>query len=367
MTTAVFETATLADTIKKAARVAPAKGQAFDKAAGLVLDVAPDVTQVRATNLEIYYMEWVDSMKVEGDRAVWRVPAALFASVLGSLPIGTGKTVELRQDGNLLHMSSGRTKARFNLLDPEYYPIWTVFDPDNLVKANDLGGRIAQVSWAASGNAADVPWNGVHLDGQMAVATDRYRLATVPLAIPDLVHPVTVPGALLATVLKQTGEVDITVEGTQLLLMPDEHSQVRAVCYAQEYPPVQKIMRRDQPRQLQVHKSALVEMISRAQNFAGSDRTPILRLFIGQEEVAVMMSNHEVGMLGDVVDVTGYADHKRCEFKFTPKNLLDALNAAPNDEVVLAYDDEKKARTMRIDGGSGYEAWIAPRADTAGE
>lgn len=363
MTTAIFETATIADSVKKAARVAPAKGQAFDKAAGVILDVSSDVTVVRATNLEIFFMEWVDSISVEGDRAVWRLPAGLLAAVLGSLPIGSGKQVEFRQDGNLLHISSGRTKARFNLMDVAYYPIWTAFDPDNLVKAPDLGGRLGLVSWAASGNAADVPWNGVHLDGELAVATDRYRLACVPLAVPGLVQPVTVPGGLLASVLKQTGEVDITVEGQQLLLMPDEHSQVRAVCYAQEYPPVQKIMRRDQPSELKISKSALVEMIGRALNFAGSDRTPTLRLFIGQEEVAVMMANNEIGFLGDVIDVAGYATHKRCEYKFTPKNLMDALTTAPNDEVMIHYDSEKKG-VIRIDGGSGYEAWIAPRKDS---
>lgn len=364
MTTAIFETATIADTVKKAARVAPAKGQAFDKAAGVILDIAPDVSVVRATNLEIFFMEWVDTVSVEGDRVVWRLPALLLASVLGSLPIGSGKTVEFRQDGNLLHVASGRTKARFNLMDPQYFPIWTAFDPDKLVKASDLGGRIAQVSWAASGNTADVPWCGVHLDGQLAIATDRYRLAATPLPIPDLNSPVTVPGALLASVLKQTGEVDITVEGQQLLLMPDEHSQIRAVCFAQEYPAVQKIMRRDQPDSLTLKKSSLLEMMGRALNFAGSDRTPTMRLFIGQEEVAVMMANTEIGMLGDVVDVPGFAAHKRTEYKFTPKNLMDGLTNAPNEEVSLHYDQCKRGGVMRIDGGSGYEAWIAPRKDT---
>lgn len=368
MTTAVFETATIADSVKKAARVAPAKGQAFDKAAGVILDVAVDTIVVRATDLSIFYQEWVDAVSVEGDRSVWRLPAQLLASVLGSLPIGTGKTVVFEHKEKVLHLTSGRTKARFNLMDSEYYPIWTTFDPDNLVDAPELGGRLGQVSWAASGNVADAPWCGVHLDGTRAIATDRYRLASVPLAIPDLQRAVTVPGGVLASVLGKTGEVSIGIEEQQLLLMPDGTSQVRAVCFAQEYPKVGVILEKAQanPERVTIKKTGLIEMISRAQNFAGSDRSPMLRLFIGQEEIAVMMSNVEVGLLGDVVDVTGQAVHKRVEYKFTPKNLLDALTNAPNEEVTLGYNAEKST-VLYIDGGSGYEACVAPRASNSGE
>lgn len=354
--------------MKKAARVAPAKGQAFDKAAGVVLDLAADTSTIRATNLDVFYMEWIDAVEVEGDRIVWRLPAQLLASVLGSLPIGTGKTVVFEHKDNQVHLTAGRTKARFNLLDPEYYPIWTAFDPDDTVKAPDLGGRIAQVSWAASSNIADAPWCGVHLDGERAIATDRYRLASVPLAIPDLQRPVTVPGGLLSTVLSKTGEVSIAIQEQQLLVMPDEHSQVRSVCYAQDYPKVGVILERASanPDQVTLKKTALTEMILRAQNFAGSDRTPMLRLFIGQEEIAVMMANSEVGLLGDVVDVPGQCVHKRVEYKFTPKNLLDALNNAPNEEVTLKYNSEKST-VVYLDGGSGYEACVAPRASNSGE
>lgn len=368
MTTAVFETAAISDAIKKASRVAPAKGQAFDKAAGVVIDCSPESTIIRATDLQIFYQEWVDAVEVTGDRAVWRLPAQLLASVLASLPIGTGKTVTFEHKDNVLMMTAGRTKARFNLIDSQYYPIWTAFDPDSLIKATDLGGRIGQVSWAASNNVADAPWCGVHLNGQRAIATDRYRLASVPLEIPDLESPITVPGNLLRSVLNKTGDVEITVEERQLLIMPDEHSQIRAVCYAQEYPKADIILQRASanPDRLTVRKTQLIEMIMRAQNFAGSDRTPLLRIFIGQEELAVMMANTEVGLLGDVIDLPGQAVHKRVEYKFTPKNLLDALNNAPNEEVSLGYSKDKST-IFYIDGGTGYEACVAPRASSAGE
>lgn len=360
---AVFETATIADAVKKAARVAPAKGQAFDKAAGILLEIAPDVSTIKATNLEIFYTEWIDPVEVEG-MSTWRLPAQLLASVLGSLPIGSNRTVTFEQNDRVLKLSAGRTRAQFNLIDPEYYPVWLPFDPDDLIVVPDMGGRIAQVSWAASKNPAEAPFCGVHFNGDLAIATDRYRFSVAPLKV-ALERPVTIPGSTLTQVLNNTGEVSIGFDDRQMLVLPDEHTQIRCITYDQSYPKIDRVMKRDHPENVTLKKTELLEIINRALNFTGSDRTPTMRVYIGSEEIAVMMTNTEIGMLGDVVEVPGQATHKRLELKFTPKNLIDALTNAPNEEVTLCYDPEKPGN-FRIDGGSGYEAWIAPRKD-AGE
>jgi DNA polymerase III sliding clamp (beta) subunit (PCNA family) len=368
VTKVVFETATLADAIKKADRIAPSKGQAFDKAAGIVLNIDTDtgLVVVRATNLDLYSMEWVDTVSIEGETTMWRVPSALFARVLKDLPIGTGKEVVLEEktDGRvrMLHLTSGRTRAKFNLMVTDYYPEWEVFDPTGLMEVDDLGGRVAQIEWAAS-IKEEPPLAGVHIDGERVIACDRYRLAIAPLPIPDLVEPITVPSGLLSQVLKQTGGASIGVRDGQLLIMPDKTTQIKTVVYGAEYPPVERIMKRDHSHVLKVKKTPLIEIMQRAANFAGNDRFPILRVFFGQEEVAVMMNTQEVGALADVLEVPGYCDHKRFEVKFTPKNLLEALNAVPNDELELFYDTSDSMMIVRIDGGSGYEAWVMPRKD----
>lgn len=367
MTKVVFETATFADAIKKASRVSPSKGQAFDKAAGIVIDVDPssdDPITIRATNLQIFSTEWVDCVEAEGEPATWRVPSQLFTQVVSSLPIGSERTVTLEEKTNgritILHLSSGKTKARFNLMSVEYYPYWNVFDPDEMYPANDLGGRVAQVEWAAA-QGVEPPLCGISLDGEKVIATDRYRLAMSDLKIPDLKEPIVVPAGMLGTILKQTGEVSIGVEDGQLLIMPDEHTQIRAVVFDTQYPQVDRIARRDYPNILRVRKAAILEIMQRASNFAGSDRFPTLRVFFGKGEIAVMMDNNEVGLLGDVVDVPGYADHDRVEIKFTPKNIMDAITNSPNDEVEIGYDTSNAARIVYVNGGSGYECWVMPR------
>lgn len=366
MTRVTFETATLADAIRKAERIAPAKGQAFDKAAGIVLEVTDPTLPVvvRATNLELYSMEWVDTLDIEGEPVSWRIPSGPVAMVLASLSIGTGKTVELEEKvtgfSSQLHLSSGRTKARFNLLDPDYYPKWNAFDPDELATVNDLGGRLSLIEWATSKDMS--PITGVHLNGELAIATDKYRLAVTEMPIGALAEPVTIPAKILAQVLRQTGEVQFGVQGNMLLIMPDEHTQLRTVVIADKYPGIQRIMRREYEDSIEVKKEAVLEILSRANNFAGGDRIPSLKVFIGKEEFAVMMTNEEIGLLGDVLELPGQCTHDRYEVMFTPKNIIESITNCPNDKLTISYDKTDSKKLIWIDGGSGYECWVMPRS-----
>lgn len=372
MTKVVFETATIADAIRKADRIAPGKGKAFDKAAGIVIEVDPNnepAVIVRATNLDIYSMEWVDTLSVEGEARKWRLPSGLLAQLMGSLPIGSGTTVTLaevkdKKGHEVLQITtSGRTKVVFNMMRVEEYPHWSAFDPDNLYRADDLGGRLGLVEWAAAKSDNIVVLAGVHFDGERVMATDRYKFACTTMPIAQLDFPVTVPSGILGQVLKKTGEVSIGIEGGQLLIMPDEHTQIRTVLYGDEYPNVKRIMDREKPNTLKVRKAPMLDVIARASNFSGADRFPTLRVFIGQEEIAVMMTNEEIGLLGDVVEVAGQATHKRFEMKFNPDSLRDAITNSPSDEIEIGYDIEKPKGTLYVNGGSGYESWVMPRGD----
>lgn len=373
MTKAVFEVATLADAIKKADRVAPTKGSSFDKAAGIVItvDTANDLAVIRSTNLDIFRTEWVIALKSEGPNAEWRVPSKLFAGVIAGLPIGSGKniTLEEKSDGRnrILHITAGRTRAKFNLMKSDYYPQWETFSPDGLVEVADFGGRVGMVEWAHA-TADGPPLSGVHFTGSEVLACDRYRLAVTPLHITGLETPITVPAGILSSLLKQTGEIRVGVDSHgKLLIMPDDTTQIIAITYADEYPPVARIMNRDFPQHVKIRKEPFLEIANRASAFAGNDRFPILRVFLGREQLAVMMDTAEIGTLADVMDVPGYCDHPRFEAKFTPRNIIEAVTACPNDELHIYYDTTDPLRMFYIDGGSGYEVWVMPRKEVTAQ
>lgn len=367
MTRVVFENATFADAIRKADRVAPGRGRAFDEAGGIVLEVGgtDGLVIVRATNTDIFHTEWVTTLKVEGEPCKWRLPSNLIAGIMASLPIGTGKEVTLEEVQSGMHshlkLTSGRTVAKINLMDPTYYPKWETFNPDELKICKDLGGSVAMVEWAAA--KAEPPLSGVHFTGSEVLATDRYRLAVAPMVIENMPGEITVPAGILGQILKQTGEVRIGFTSNQMLIMPDDSTQIRVVIYGGDYPGVKRLMNRESPQTISVKKQGFLDIINRVVIAGGNDRLPTLKLFIGKEELAVMCEGQENNLIGDVLEIDGQALHDRIEVKFTPRNLTDALSKAPSESVTIGYDIEKPAGHMYVNGGSGYEVWVVTRAE----
>ncbi len=363
MTRVVFETATLADSIRKAASIAPGRaGDSFDKAAGIMIEVYPEQELVilRATDLLLWYMEWVGVLEVHGEPVRWRVPSKVFEAIISAFPLGSGKTVALEADGSSLKIESSRTRAKLRLIDPKSYPDWFAFPAEELKLVPEIGARIAQVEWAA---AKDVPSLGIRFTGTQIVATDKYRLAAVPLELEGVGEGITVPPSILSTILKRVGETRVGVTDTHLLLMPDDRTQVKIIRVGEHYPPIQKAMRRDHPNSVKFRKSHVIDAVNRATKI-GSDRFPVLRLIIGKEEFATFMAEEELGHIGDVVELSGQAQHDRIEIRVHPQNFTEALTNAPSEEVIFYYDIQKpKTVLLRIDGGSGYDAWLAPRGD----
>lgn len=369
MTRVVFETATIQDAIKKADRIAPKKGSAFDKASGILIEVSPAEMVpivIRATDTQVFYREWVDAIEAVGDPCVWRVPSIMLATVISALPIGSGKTVTFEQEGNLLHVTAGRRKARMALMDPAYYPNWAVFDPESLVSVADLGGRISQVSWAAAKAGGEIQFTGVNITGEEMIATDRYRLAKVPCPVP-VTAPITVPGEVFSSILKQTGETRMAVSGSQLWLMPDDTTQIISVIFDAEYPNVSKVMNRDRASHITLNKTQFADAIQAALGIVKQDRFPALFLNIGDEEVTLYLKDSERGDITDAIELPGQCVHETVTLIFTPRNILEAVLACPNEQITLGYDENKAYTILHVDGGSGYEAWVIPRKSAQGE
>ena len=367
-----FEVAALADSMNKAARIAPTKaGSAFDKAAGIVISTNTQLlpgndkevahVEIRATNLDVFYLEIVEAQEIEGD-GEWRLSSIILSSILSKLKIGTGKTVTLEDDGNEVVLKAGRVRARLRKMDPRYFPSWEPFNPDLLEMVPDLGARIQQADWAAD-KSAEPPLSGLHMDGEYIGATDRYRLCRVPCEAEPIYRPITVPAGIFSN-LTHLKDVAVGLDGNQLFMMPDTMTQIRTSIFDVEYPDLQKAMEKTPlPDSVKFKKEALLHMIELAEVFGQKERIPRLTLFIGDEELAVMMSDREEGLLGDVVELPGQCPHDRVKIFFTPKNIKEALMAAPSEEVALFYDNNKPGK-IRLDGGSGYEALVMPRRKT---
>lgn len=364
MTKITFENSTIKDVISKAARVAPSRGTAFDKAAGVLISIEHDgQVVVKATNTEIFYMEIVDTVSIEGGPLPhqWLIPSSLLDGVTSKLPITSGKTVTFDDEaGAQITIKSGRMVAKIRLMDSSYYPDWDPFEPAGLSPVSDFAARINQVQWAASRNDAP-PISGINLSGSHIAATDRFRVAITPCEIADLVDPITVPATIFTPLMKNLGEVSLGVEGSHLLVMPDEYTQIRAVIFEGQYPKLASLFKREEPNAIMVKKTPLIEMIERAMVMGATDRAPLLKLIVGESELAMFMEDREMGLLGDVYELPGQCTHERFYIGFTPDNLKNGVAASPNEDVSLYYSFGMPMKPVRIDGGSGYECLVMPR------
>lgn len=278
------------------------------------------------------------------------------------MPPKSGAQVKFTQDGKKILVQQARMKSSMNVIDDEAYPDWDMFDGSNLEVVQGLGQRVAMVEWAAGDG--DPPLSGVYLDGEHAYATDRYKLVRVPCKI-NIKKPIIIPSGILGQCLKSMGDTGMGVSGTQLLLAPDDWTQLRTVIYDMAYVPVKMLFdTMKYELKIEINKSELLDKLNRAGSYTGAERNPVITTYWGRGEIAVVMQNAEIGLFGDVVELPGQLDHKRVINHFTPKYLIDSLNNAPDEKVELHYDatetNPKIAKSIKIVSGI-YECIVMKR------
>lgn len=373
MAKVVFETATLIEAVRRAGSLAPTKGAAFDKAAGITLEVLPGEKEVlfRATDDITFMTHWVKPTSIEvSTDTVWRLPSGPFSGVASKLR-PSGQTL-LEQDGNGLNLTSGRTKVRLQLMDPKTYPRWDVFDEDELVPIESIGTAIRSVQWAAN-DSVDGAIDGVHFDGEYAVATNRYRVCRYPMKIGGLPEGgITIAPQSAKSIAEMKGEVRFGTDGHQAFFMPDDDTQIRATMYGDQFPEPKMVYSVEYTDKIHLQAPDFIRMIDLTDQIMAGDRsTPSLRFYIGKQQIAVIAANDEVGQVRDILDVPGQATHDhRVEIKVSPVELSKALNNGEGNNVTFNYNSGieyvgtgkqgRIKRVLRVDKDGGYQAWVLP-------
>jgi DNA polymerase III sliding clamp (beta) subunit (PCNA family) len=240
------------------------------------------------------------------------------------------------------------------------------FDEDKLVNVPGFAARIAQVAWAVDSEV--IPYTGIHIDGKHLIATDRYRVATVPLDVP-VDEPITVPLSVLTDVAKNAADARLAVvdngSGPSLHVMPTDHAQVTATIYDIPYPDVQgrfDLFKTHHDQSFKVNRELLMKAINRMLVLVKSERYPRMKLTIGQKRLHILINVEDVGEMEDEVSVLEGADHPDCVITFTPNYFLDGMSHAGTQDVTMHYvANDKNEVPVLFDDGKGYNSWIVPR------
>lgn len=361
MTSIVCETATLADAIMKAARVAPNKGAAFDKASGILMEVRPSRPSplyVKSTDLEVTYLQRVSVLSSEGDDVNWRIPSQLVSGIMSSLPLGSGQQVTMRDEGNDVIIESGSSVAHLRTYAAEYFPTITPFTPADMAEVEDLPRRLAQVAWATDPAASVLA--GVNIDGTFLSGCDRYVLAQVPCVVP-VNRPITVPLSAVAGLLKNVGSVALRATDDRLQLMPDEDTQIACTILREEYPKVNGIKRDQFGCEFTAPRERVVDVLNRMMVLGRGERYMFLNVSVGAGEIALAMTVEDTGHMQDAITVAGGIgpDDEPYEFTVAPDKLSHALNASARADIKFRCGPNAST-VFQVTDDAGLEVWISP-------
>jgi DNA polymerase III sliding clamp (beta) subunit (PCNA family) len=356
----LVETATFADAVQQAARVAPSKGAAFDKAAGILFEVVADGTalRIRSTDLESTFERTIPLVEGMFDAPVFRLPSQVLAGFLMQLELGDGFNTEITlDDSSRVAIQSGTTHAKFRTIDPESFPRVEV-DPDfdSFVAVPEFAKRVKQVAWCVARDTA--PLTGVYLNGKGMVACDRSRAAQVPCVIP-LDHPITAPLTALSGVLSATDEVRLGGVGDRLVIVPEPETIITSTIYTERYPDVDRLWASTAActERVEFDPKEMLSVLSRILVLCRGERYPVMTLSFAKHAMVLDMEVEDLGQVTDEVPCSTNFD-EMFVMRFTPTNFVDALGAMNYGK--LAFE-RNPAKPIKLWDDDGFETIMMPR------
>jgi len=287
------------------------------------------------------------------------IPARLFAEILQKLE---GGRVDVEFEEADARIQGGRFAMTLRTLSAAEFPRLPEVAAEGVrVDAAAFAEALRQVVPGASKDDARPILTGVLLtaspDGLRLVATDSYRLALRDLQGVSMLaegQKVLVAAKGLGEVQRLltsvgTGEIDVVL-GEREVVFRVGTTEVTTRLIEGEFPNYQQLIPSGYPNRLTVGRDALQAAVNRVRLVGGGkDQAPI-RLGMSAEGLELSANAQDVGEAHEAVE----AKYEGTELTvaFNSQFLLDGIDAAATDEVVIESIDPLKPAVMKaMDSG----------------
>jgi DNA polymerase-3 subunit beta len=321
---------------------------------------------VTGTDLELTIRTRVPVTVADGGSAV--LPARLASDVAKSLEPGS---VEIEIEGEEARIASGRSQFALRTPPVDDFPVVAAPSGDAVgVAAGELADALRQVVMAASKDEARIILTGVLMaaeaGGLRLVATDSYRLAVRDLPEATVLtegQEVLVPSKALRELVQfLAGAEEVTVRiGTRevtFLLSTSESTTIELSTRLIEgnFPNYRQLIPGGYPNRLRVARDTMLDAVKRVKLVA-TDNTPV-RIQQSAEGVELHAVRQDVGKAVEEID----ADYEGEDLTvaFNPDYLIEGVEAAPGDEVVLETNDAQKPAVLRSTAGRDFLYLLMP-------
>ncbi|HEV2369587.1 MAG TPA: DNA polymerase III subunit beta [Acidimicrobiales bacterium] len=353
---------TLAEALSTAGR-AVSRTAALQALAGLRLAVEGDQLQVAGCDLDLTIET---TTKVSGtSEGVVVAPARLLADIVRSLDPGA---VSVESADEELQVTAGRAEFSVRTFNPDDFPRLPPREGQTTaVVAAEFADALRQVVPAAATDDNRPMLTGVLLtsesgQGLRMVATDSYRLAKRELPTTTMLaegQKVLVPARALAELQRILSSSDsLTVR----LGANDAGFEVGSVVLTTrliegEFPNYNQLIPQSSPNRLVVPAAALVEAVRRMRLLVREATTPV-RIALRSDGIELSVATPDVGQAKE--DLDAKYEGSEMVIAFNPAYLVEAVEAAGGDEVVVEMIDALKPAVIRPVEGQDYVHLLMP-------
>jgi DNA polymerase-3 subunit beta len=289
-----------------------------------------------------------------------RLPVSTEADGTAVLPRLLGEIVRLLEPGAIVvevkddeaTISSGRSEFQLRLLPADQYP--RISQPGGEpveVPGPMLAEALKRVVPAASRDDHRMILTGVQFEaeaeGLRLVATDSYRLALDDLPGQHLLAQDTrclIPARALQELQRIIGDGPVAVTlGEREVAFQVGVTRLTTRLIEGDFPNYRQLLPSEYPNRLVIDRERFAEAVRRVR-LLGRDGTPV-RLTLSAEGVELSATAQDVGHAHESID----AEYSGADLTvaFNPEFLLDGINAASGEQVVLDSVDALKPATLR--------------------
>lgn len=329
----------------------------------LLLEAYADGVRVTGTDGDLRITAVIEGATVDEPGSV-AVSGKLLTDLVKAAP---ADVVKLEVVEESLTVASGRMRSSLRLTDAEDFPIGRTLKGDTAeIGTSALFGAIGQVAPSASDDSARPILTGVlcesSSDGMRLVATDSYRLSVkeLPKVAFAEADSVIIPARALeeaAKLFEGDEALSVTLDRDAVEFANDAAS-LRTNLIQGAYPNYQTLLGGvASEKTVSFDVEAMTHAVKRVSLLC--DTTTPIRLALSSSGVAVSASRSEVGQADDVVDNSNY-EGPDTTIGFTPRYLLDALDAIGSGTVTMALSEPFKPVLLQSAGDDTYSCLLMP-------
>jgi len=365
---------TLAEAVATAQRAVASRTGAMPVLSGLKLTLTGDTLELVGTDLELTIRVRIPADGDGDGTAV--VTARLFSELLQKFDAGV-VTVSLGDDEATIE--SGRFTSTLRTLAAAEFPRLPDASTDGGVKvdAQAFGDALRQVISAASRDDARPILTGVLIaavpEGLRFVATDSYRLGLrdlegvsvlaegqkVLVAAKGLAEVQRLLGGAAASGAdrKGGGEIEVVL-GERDVLFRVGTTEVTTRLIEGEFPNYQQLIPSGYPNRLSVSRDALQAAVNRVRLVGQNRDSAPIRLAMSAEGLELSAIAQDVGEAHEALEAK--YEGTDLTVAFNSQFLLDGIDAAASDEVVLESIDPLKPAVLRSPSTTDFLYLLMP-------